>query len=434
MQVGIDSPDADVPAEQMAISGKHLLTHSSNDVLNTVRIAESCAQKGTRPRFIIFVADPRTLLSQFAPDLPHQHELSWDHRIERNASHYPSFTAPGLEPCSVAAVTAYDDEDLETLVIRCEDLHRDPEREWIRIEAFTGLQFSNGDKKLDGLAKLRESLSSMQSNANFTPDMERYYQVAVHTPSLRSFMKRFRYGNYKWWSQEMEPNIQRKSLERLQGMVVGYFTEGSLYEREARRLEASARQLGIAIHLEPVPDRGSWLANVRAKPAILNNLRNRIDGPLLYVDVDAIFHQDPWPYLALHPQDVAFCTMRDGLARSGTILIRDTAGARSFLADWQSRLDANSADWDQAPLTDMLIDSGRSSTTDYTVGLLPVSLCCVFDRTPDLLSDPLPDPVVEHLQASREQSDRLINQHRYDSLARRQARIAEIEQAMKDME
>lgn len=433
MQVGIDSPPSDMPAEQMPLSGKHLLTHCSADVLRMDRIGEVCAVKGTKPRFIIIVADPRSLLSQVAPDLPHQHEMSWDHMIERNANNYPSFTAPGLEPCSFAATTAFEDEDLETLIIRCEDLRSNPEREWVRIEAFTGLQFSNGDKKLDGLAKLKEGLSKLPALADPEIDLKRYYQVAAYTPSLRIFMKRFGYGNFKWWTKEMEPNIQPKGLQAPRGMVVGYFTEGSLYEREARRMEYSARQLGISIHLEPVPDRGSWLANVRAKPAILTALRNRFDGPLLYVDVDAIFHQDPWPYLDFHPQDVAYCTMRDGLARSGTILIKDTTGARNFLAEWQRRLDANPADWDQAPLTAMLIDSGKSPTVEYTIGLLPVSLCCVFDRSPELLSDPLPDAIIEHLQASREQAERLINVHRHKSLERRQARIAEIEQGMRDL-
>ena len=89
------------------------------------------------------------------------------------------------------------------------------------------------------------------------------------------------------------------------GMVVAFFTRDSIYDAEKNRLLRSAQRLGLAVDAEPIESTGSWVRNASMKPSVLVAMRKKHTGPLLYVDVDAVFHRDPWPTLAALDCDIA---------------------------------------------------------------------------------------------------------------------------------
>ncbi|MFS8116395.1 hypothetical protein QD460_32320 [Rhizobium jaguaris] len=124
------------------------------------------------------------------------------------------------------------------------------------------------------------------------------------------------------------------------GEVVAFFSVNSFYETEAARMVASAWRLGLSVHTWPFVSAGSWVRNASLKPTFLVNQRQKLTGPLLYVDVDAVFHRDPWPELAAYDCDIAVYRERGRLI-SATILINDTPAAREILALWKKRCDEN---------------------------------------------------------------------------------------------
>lgn len=168
-------------------------------------------------------------------------------------------------------------------------------------------------------------------------------------------------------------------------------------------MKASAVRFGLAVHLEEVAP-SSWLEIVRSKVQFLTRMRQEFKGPLLYVDVDAFLHADPWLSLDDINADVAFALLLDNKARSGTIYLADTLGARNFLEDWHSRLSAAPDAWDQHPLNDIAQDSLRGKEIGYCWRNLPAGLCYIFDKAERTAGVGV-TPVIEHLQASREMRD-----------------------------
>ncbi|MBZ9981359.1 MULTISPECIES: putative nucleotide-diphospho-sugar transferase [unclassified Mesorhizobium] len=210
------------------------------------------------------------------------------------------------------------------------------------------------------------------------------------------------------------------------GEIVAFFTINSFYETEAARMTASAWRLGLSVQARPFADAGSWVRNASLKPTFLVNMRRRLQGPLLYVDVDTVFHHDPWPELAGFDCDIAVYR-ESGRLMAGTILINDTPAAREILALWKKRSDENPEVWDQVVLQEILDEDQASASPRYREGQLPAPFCWVFDR----LENGKPDKVyIEQLQASREIYERHARGKARRGLNRRQDRVRTIERIL----
>lgn len=188
-------------------------------------------------------------------------------------------------------------------------------------------------------------------------------------------------------------------------------------------MRASADRLGLAVHVVEIASK-TWLEVVRSKVQFLISQRRDFRGPLLYVDVDAVFHSDPWIILGDINTDVAFALLLDNKARSGTIYLADTAGAKVFLEDWEERLQRVPDAWDQHPLTDIARDAVEGTALGYRWHNLPSGLCYIFDRAEKTAGVGVL-PVIEHLQASREMRDP-TSVH----CLRRRARVRAIDKAL----
>ncbi len=206
------------------------------------------------------------------------------------------------------------------------------------------------------------------------------------------------------------------------GKIVGFYTSNSLYEREASRMEASARRLALPVDTVAVESAGSWVRNAALKPTFLLEMRKRHSGPLLYVDVDAVFHRDPWPVLATYNCDLAVYREEDRLI-SATILLQDTPETLRLLKTWKERCDENPEIWDQVVLQEILDEDRAGESPQYRVGELPVSFCWIFDRLSNAKTDAV---YIEQLQASR-QAKAHEKRGRNKMLERRRERIETIE-------
>lgn len=209
------------------------------------------------------------------------------------------------------------------------------------------------------------------------------------------------------------------------GKIVGFYTSNSFYEQEAARMAASAKRLGLRVHTTAVTSAGSWVRNAALKPTFLLKARKEHRGPLLYVDVDAVFHRDPWPVLMACGCDLAVYREEDRLI-SATILLNDTPATLRLLEVWKERCDRDPDIWDQVVLQQILDEDRASESPQYQVGELPASFCWIFDR----LSNERTDAVyIEQLQASREATAH-EKRGRNKWLERRKERIETIEEIL----
>ena len=123
-------------------------------------------------------------------------------------------------------------------------------------------------------------------------------------------------------------------------------------------------------------------------------IRERFTGQILYLDVDAFVHSDPWPYLETLRGDLAVHYRRGKELLSGTILLNDTSGCRLALAAWAD-LCRTRRMWDQRLLAQALARlEGR-----VAVDRLPPEFTFIFDSMRREHHGLV--PVIEHLQASR---------------------------------
>lgn len=218
--------------------------------------------------------------------------------------------------------------------------------------------------------------------------------------------------------------IQRRSGGEVRGEVIAFFTADSFYEQEAKRMMASAVRLGLSATATAIASAGSWVRNAAMKPTFLLRERSVKRGPLLYVDVDAVFHRNPWPALS-YDGDVAVHYNHEGRLISATILINDTPAALRLLALWKERCDKDPDVWDQIVLQEIIAEDRASAAPQFRVDALPIAFCWIFDR----LSNHRTEVVyIEQLQASRQatQKKRLFGRIK-KNLRRRQQRIRQIE-------
>ncbi|WP_065091898.1 putative nucleotide-diphospho-sugar transferase [Rhizobium leucaenae] len=213
------------------------------------------------------------------------------------------------------------------------------------------------------------------------------------------------------------------------GEVVAFFSVNSFYETEAARMVASAWRLGLSVHTWPFVSAGSWVRNASLKPTFLVRQRENRRGPLLYVDVDAVFHNDPWPILADLDCDIAVYRERGDRLISATILINDTPAAQEILALWKKRCDENPEVWDQVVLQEILDEDKASGSPRYREAQLAATFCWIFDR----VENGIPEKIyIEQLQASREISHEHARGKARRGLKRRQDRVRTIERILNE--
>lgn len=149
-------------------------------------------------------------------------------------------------------------------------------------------------------------------------------------------------------------------------LVVGWFTPD--YRHWAERLALSLDATGAPYHLfakDGSPQ--GWMANTRRKPMIASEAITRFpDKTIVLTDVDAEATGDIAPMVATNADVAAY--LKAKLTRNGrvelqlssrVIVIRPTAAARKFIADWQaecSRVEGHVAD--EAALALVLAHSG----------------------------------------------------------------------------
>jgi len=223
--------------------------------------------------------------------------------------------------------------------------------------------------------------------------------------------------------------IQRRPVTEVTGEIVAFFTSNSFYEQEAERMMASAVRLGLSAMAIAVSSAGSWVRNAAQKPTFLYSERLYKHGPLLYVDVDAVFHRNPWPALnTFKDDDIAVHYNFEGRLISATILINDTPAALRLLEIWKDRCDEDPDIWDQIVLQQIIEEDRASGAPQFRIGSLSIAFCWIFDR----LSNQKTDVVyIEQLQASRQATakKRLFRRTKRN-LKRRQQRIRQIEKIL----
>ena len=188
-------------------------------------------------------------------------------------------------------------------------------------------------------------------------------------------------------------------------LIVSYFTPGTIYEVEAKRLVKSCRRFNLENEVLPIPDHGGWQDNTLVKARfILEALdRHRASGRgVLFVDADAEIKSQPWEIEGI-AEHVGLC-WRDyskfpSASRSsgrellsGTIYFSQADESRELLYRWIIENDAHPNVWEQRNMERLVTEGGA----DVSIKEFPPTYAQIFDSMKSAGA-----PVIEHFQASR---------------------------------
>ncbi len=179
-------------------------------------------------------------------------------------------------------------------------------------------------------------------------------------------------------------------------IVVGFYTEGTLYVRKAKTLITTLNLNKILYYIEKIPNLGSWWKNTGYKPTFLKKMLRDFRGMnIIYVDVDARFLDYPKLFdeldcdIAVHEFDrTNWPRVKSGTeVLSGTIFLRNNETVFNLVEKWEERCKKNPRVWDQKSLEKVL---------DGNFYRLPGEYCKIHG-----LMNEIVHPIIIHYQASR---------------------------------
>lgn len=172
-------------------------------------------------------------------------------------------------------------------------------------------------------------------------------------------------------------------------MKICCFHTGGPYAVEAERLASSLQRLGLDYRIDEVPSRGSWDRNILITPEYIRDVMAQTDGPVLYVDADAEFHDVP-VFDGGYDVHVHYLHGRELL--DGTLWLANNDVSRDLVDQWCSEVRVG--EWEQLTLQRIL-----ERRHDVRVKRLGPEYCFIYDTSRQHY--PGVEPIIEHHQASR---------------------------------
>jgi hypothetical protein len=116
--------------------------------------------------------------------------------------------------------------------------------------------------------------------------------------------------------------------------VFGFHTDDKLYTKHADILKCSANKFGIDVHFQSF-SKDDWQKIIAFKPCYIAKVRHELQGPILYIDADAIILEDIRPYFESITEDIAVHYIHNNRLISATLFINDTPNARLLVDEWE---------------------------------------------------------------------------------------------------
>ena len=361
--------------------------------------------------WVLAVGDPAALVSERSTVLPHHFSQGADYRLHVDGP-TRSLTQPGVISRSRDVRDVINHYGDRAVVVKRENLHSHPGQVLSAITDAVGGQGGPGAVAGD------PSFPATETNPDPTPRVASQW---ARFPELEDIAKELGYSS--------PPLAHAPAAEvSARGLVVAFHTPDEIYQAEADRLRRSLDALGLEYVISVVEPETNWVRTTLLKPTWIAPARKKLRGPLLYIDVDAFVHHDPWTYVSEVDADMAAMVDLTGQLYSGTLFINDTGGAQTILSEWMKESEkrrnhdpgtlGNTGDeGDQGVLKDIVEAEEAQSAPRFSFGRLPPNLATIFDRTGDYRLGPV---VIEHLQVSREVTGRAKR------LSRRHDRLKEL--------
>lgn len=200
-------------------------------------------------------------------------------------------------------------------------------------------------------------------------------------------------------------------------IFTAFYTIGTIYESEAARLRRSLDRLGLRHDLHGIQDRGSWKENTHHTATFICEMLDLHDGPVVYLDADAVVWRQPVMFDDLSAYDLAVHYRKGTELLNGTLWLANTPACKRTIRTYRELVSANPQDRNEQQYLAHAIR--RTSPNVYR---LPAGMCFIHDLMKDDLA-PGEQVFIEHMQASRTSSGSSLLPNRIKRLQELEGKI-----------
>jgi len=153
-------------------------------------------------------------------------------------------------------------------------------------------------------------------------------------------------------------------------LFVSYYSDippSSFYKTCAINLKNRITELGGKIHLEELPNLGSYAQNCLRKPKFILDCLNKFNQPIIWIDADSRVNFLPVEMDNLNV-DVACVEKANGCPESALIFFNNTEKSKQFIEKWIGGCSMNALELDHPVLKDLWYgdaSESRKSFPDY---------------------------------------------------------------------
>jgi hypothetical protein len=157
-------------------------------------------------------------------------------------------------------------------------------------------------------------------------------------------------------------------------LFVSYYSDippSTFYSDSAKNLKKSIETFGGRIHIEQLPNLGSYAMNCLRKPKFILDCLNKFQEPIIWIDADSEVHSLPIEMENLDV-DVACVEKGNKCPESALIYFNNTDGSRSFIKSWLSGCAVEAPELDHPVLKDLWYGQSKEKRKS-----LPDTICSV---------------------------------------------------------
>lgn len=150
------------------------------------------------------------------------------------------------------------------------------------------------------------------------------------------------------------------------------FYTNEAYLEDARRLERCCRHFGLPFEMVRGEELGGWKRNCNQKPRLLDQVRRRIAGPIVWLDSDCGIHKRPGALLVKRCEDAVLwmgAVSEKPYVSSQVMWWNDSPIARAMIGDW-AELSREQPGSLADPLLKVVCDTWRGTAS---IGTMPPS-------------------------------------------------------------
>jgi len=180
-------------------------------------------------------------------------------------------------------------------------------------------------------------------------------------------------------------------------IVVGYYTKGTGYQEEAKKLISSLERFNLPYDVQEIENLGSWQKNTHYKATFLRQMLEEHKENLVYLDVDAVVKKYPVLFDDMDA-DLAVHIRENIEPLSGTLYFANNKIVRDFLDDLILENKRNPEMHDEM-IFGKVVNKWKGQLNIF---YLPATYTQIFD-----LMANAGEPVISHYQASRKLKEKI---------------------------